>query len=70
MDGKYQLQTTRHREVWQEIPHSARVFVDGGALIIYDEEDNVIVAMGAGEWVSVMDNDIFNIMYPSHESEI
>lgn len=65
MDGKYYIQTTRHRESWGIIPNSERIFVDGGSLLVYDETDRLIIAYAPGEWVECVDYDLFEEMYPT-----
>ena len=65
IEGDYWIQTTRHRETWGVIPKSKRIFVDGGALLVYDEDDKLIIAYAPGEWVECIDAEIFEELHPT-----
>lgn len=64
-EGAYYIQTTRHREMWCPIPNSARIFVDAGALLVYDEDDKILIAYAPGEWVECIDAEMMDSMHPS-----
>jgi hypothetical protein len=64
-EGRYFIQTTRYREMWRIIPRSERIFVDGGCLVVYDEDDHVIIAYAPGEWVECIDAQVFEELNPS-----
>lgn len=70
LNGRYHLQTTRDRNMWRTIPGSDRIFVDGGAVIFYDAADNIILAVGPGEWVEVVDQDTFDAMHELDADEL
>jgi hypothetical protein len=52
-------------ESWGIIPRSERIFVDGGSLLVYDENDRLIIAYAPGEWVECIDVSLFEEMHPS-----
>lgn len=58
-NGRYMVSRSYDRNSFFTIPKSDRVFVDGGCLIIYDEDDNIICALAAGEWAEVQDVELY-----------
>jgi len=58
-NGCYMVSRPYDRNSFASIPRSARVFVDGGCLIVYDKYDNILCAFAAGEWAEVQDVELY-----------
>lgn len=61
--NKYHVQKNSHRGMWMEIPDSHHVFIDSGCLIVYDEDDNIIIAYAAGEWIECVSDELMKAFY-------
>lgn len=63
-EGEYHIRMTEDPRAWFIVPDSHRVFVDGGCLIIYDENDQIILSVASGHWIEIISNSIFEKLHP------
>lgn len=61
-NGRYHVQLKNRVDSWELIPGSARVFIDGGCAMIYDENDELIIAYAAGEWAHIVSSEMLEAM--------
>lgn len=61
----YHIKLTSDPMSWFPLPDSHRVFVDGGCAMFYDKNDVIIVCYGAGQWIEIIHDDVFEKMHPS-----
>ena len=62
--GKYHIKFTSDPMSWMSLPMSERCFIDGGSVMFYDSDDVLIYAYGAGQWIEVIHDNVFEKMYP------
>lgn len=54
---KYHVRLASDPNAWLSIPNSDRIFIDGGACIVYDADDCVIVAYSSKVWLDISHRD-------------
>lgn len=61
-NGRYHVQLKNRVDSWELIPDSTRVFVDGGCAMVYNENDELIIAYASGEWAHIVSSEMLETM--------